>query len=513
MKFKSSKIYFLLIISLIINALNVSSFAAKKNSDFVVVIDAGHGGKDVGAVDNGVSEKDINLGVALQLEDILKKKKGFKVIMTRNSDKFIGLKERADKANKEKADLFISIHTNSLDANNANRKNVEGASVYVLGLHRDADNLAVSRRENSVIAIENNSEEKYQGFDPNKDESYIIFEMAQKKNLSQSIGLAQNVEKNLVKMAGRKSRGVHQAGFLVLRATAMPSILIELDFICNPKAAGFISSSAGQKQMARGIADAIVEYRNTLKKHGATAFNNISLDADNDNDASLFFLLPPAPETVKKKTLSANVNNLSKVNQRRRRSNEARNKSSQRNLQTDLIPVHSEFQTLASASSKAKNIGNTNSDLSSSNSNSKQQPSSVKQNKKNKNKKDKKNSKQMAKASADRVASSENVRTVGGKKVYVVSSTADSANSGSSHSRSSIKSETPNTDKTIQHNQASTSSISNKNKEIAKHSDKSKESDNQLNERVKASFNANTVNQVNSNAATSHRSLKSKKNK
>ncbi|MDE6865813.1 MAG: N-acetylmuramoyl-L-alanine amidase, partial [Muribaculaceae bacterium] len=199
--------------------------AAENRKEFVVVIDAGHGGNDVGAVDNGVREKDINLAVAKRLqEDLQRKMKNVKVIMTRSNDNFVTLQGRADIANKNHADLFISIHTNSVDAKNPNRKSVCGTSVYALGLHKDKENLNIAKRENSVIELEKDHAEKYSGFDPNKDESYIIFEMAQKKNLEQSLRFANFAQKQLVNHSGRKDRGVKQAGFWVLWATSMPAV-------------------------------------------------------------------------------------------------------------------------------------------------------------------------------------------------------------------------------------------------------------------------------------------------
>lgn len=235
---------------------------AKNNNDkkFTVIIDAGHGGKDTGAIDNGVKEKDINLAVALQLEELIKKKmKDAVVVMTRNNDSYLTLQQRADKANKAKGDLFISIHTNSVDANNKNRKTVSGSSVYALGLHKDNDNMKVAQRENSVIEFESNYEQKYSGFDPTKDESYIIFEMAQKKNLSQSLAFAKDVKDELVGI-GRNDRGVHQAGFWVLWATSMPAVLVELDFICNPESAAYMTSKKGEKELAEAIFKAVDKY-------------------------------------------------------------------------------------------------------------------------------------------------------------------------------------------------------------------------------------------------------------
>lgn len=263
----------LILVVLTLTALPVLSAKERTEKEFTVVIDPGHGGKDVGATDNGVMEKNINLQVAKQLESLIKKKlKDTKVVMTRDNDKYLTLQERADKANKSQGDLFISIHTNSVDKKNRNRKNVAGSSVYTLGLHKDDNNLQVAMRENAVIELENDYEQKYSGFDPQRDESYIIFEMAQKKNLSQSIRFAESVEKELVN-SGRQDRGVHQAGFWVLWATSMPAVLIELDFICNPTSAKYMSSEKGAKELATAIFKAVEKYQNSWKKLSAAGSN------------------------------------------------------------------------------------------------------------------------------------------------------------------------------------------------------------------------------------------------
>lgn len=252
-----------LFLFLILSLTSVSfSFArGGGNDDFIVVLDAGHGGKDLGAADNGAYEKNINLAVAKKVGELIEKRlKHVKVIYTRDDDTFVTLQGRADIANKNKADLFVSIHTNSVDKSNSRRSVVEGASVYALGLHKDDNNMNVARRENAVIELEGDYVQKYSGFDPSKDESYIIFEMAQKKNLAQSIKFANEVQNNLVKMSGRRDRGVHQAGFWVLWATSMPSVLIELDFICNPESAKFMTSKSGVDKMAEAIFSAIRNY-------------------------------------------------------------------------------------------------------------------------------------------------------------------------------------------------------------------------------------------------------------
>lgn len=224
------------------------------SGETVIVLDPGHGGKDVGACDNDAMEKNINLAVAKKLQKLIKKNlKDVKVVMTRDDDRYLTLQERADVANEAHGDLFMSIHVNSVDKSNKSRKTVSGSSVYVLGLHKDDDNKRVAMRENSVIELENNYEEKYRGFDPNKDESYIIFEMAQKRSLGESIKVASDAQSAMVDHAGRSNRGVRQAGFWVLWATSMPAVLVELDFICNPESVKFMTSDEGEDKLAESL--------------------------------------------------------------------------------------------------------------------------------------------------------------------------------------------------------------------------------------------------------------------
>lgn len=312
------------------------SKSSKGGKKFTVVIDAGHGGKDTGAIDNGVKEKDINLSVALDLAEKLRKNmKNVNVVLTRDNDTFISLQQRADKANNAKADLFISIHTNSVDASNKNRRTVEGASVYALGLHKDANNMAVARRENSVIELEKNYEQKYSGFDPNSDESYIIFEMAQKNNLNRSIRFANEVQKQLVATAGRRDRKVHQAGFWVLWATSMPSVLIELDFICNPNSAKFMASRQGSEKLAQSIFNAVKKYREDLDKRSAAADIPLEIAAPSADGIAL---LQPASERKVSQAPEIQTKATS-AKQRRRRSESSREISESRNLETAAITV------------------------------------------------------------------------------------------------------------------------------------------------------------------------------
>ncbi len=338
---------------------------AKKT--FTLVIDPGHGGKDIGATDNNAREKDINLGVALQLEALIKKKlKDAKIVMTRDNDTYLTLQQRADIANKAKGDLFVSIHTNSVDKSNKNRKTVAGSSVYALGLHKDDNNMAVARRENSVIELENNFEQKYSGFDPSKDESYIIFEMAQKKNLTKSIKFAEIAQKQLTK-AGRVNRGVHQAGFWVLWATSMPAVLVELDFICNPTSAKYLTSEKGQKELAEAIFKAIELYYDDWKQMYGNAVMTKSMaeaavEASEEKGRQLSLnsnsstseeekggtkVKVSSRQKVKKEDKAPSTSGTSSVNaKRRRRSDAAKLASATRSVETAEIPLHSSDERL-----------------------------------------------------------------------------------------------------------------------------------------------------------------------
>lgn len=249
---------------------------------FVVVIDPGHGGKDGGAVRGAYKEKNINLKVALALGELIQKNnKDVKVVYTRKSDVFVELDKRADIANKAKANLFISIHTNSTAASSTS---ASGADTYILGLARSAENLEVAKRENSVILYEDDYTTKYEGFDPNSPESYIIFEFMTNKYMEQSLQFASFVQKDFRNVAKRKDGGVRQAGFLVLRKTSSPSVLIELGFINNPTEGRFLASAQGQQAMARAIYSGFKKYKRTFDQmQGIVSSVSIS-EADEDLD-------------------------------------------------------------------------------------------------------------------------------------------------------------------------------------------------------------------------------------
>ncbi len=228
---------------------------------YTVVIDAGHGGRDVGAVGlNGAREKTINLNVALALGNMIRQNHPeVRVVYTRSGDTFVGLQRRANMAVKAKADLFISIHTNSTAAGHRGTT-ARGTETFTLGMHRAADNLAVAKRENSVITLESNYKQRYEGFDPSSSESYIIFELMQDRYMEESVKLARMIQRQFVTTAKRVDKGVHQAGFLVLREVSMPSVLVELGFINNRQEEKYLVSRAGQKQLARSIYNAFKAY-------------------------------------------------------------------------------------------------------------------------------------------------------------------------------------------------------------------------------------------------------------
>lgn len=235
-----------------------------------VVIDPGHGGKDPGAVGKSCREKDIVLSVALKLGQLIADSlPEVRTVLTRNTDVFIPLDRRAEIANGCNADLFISIHANWI-----RNPAIKGAETFVLGLHRSKENLAVAQKENSVIVLEDDYNNKYEGFDPTSPESYIIFELMQNIYLDQSINMASLVQSGLTSGDGRPDRGVKQAGFLVLRKTAMPSILVELGFVSNAAEEAYMKSDEGQNEMAAQLFASFRTYKSQFD-----ARNIISMSA------------------------------------------------------------------------------------------------------------------------------------------------------------------------------------------------------------------------------------------
>ena len=264
------------------------ALAAKKG--FTLVIDAGHGGHDAGALGTFSKEKNINLNVALAFGRLVENNcPGVNVIYTRKTDAFIPLHQRADIDNRNKADLFISIHTNALPKG----AKAMGLETYTLGMHRASDNFDVAKRENSVILIEKDYKQHYEGFDPSSSESYIMFEFLQDKNMAQSVELAKMVQKRTCAAAARPNKGVKQAGFLVLRETSMPSCLIELGFISTPSEEQFLNSDEGIANMGRGIYQAFCDYLAKYDKSFTVPFNPEVSETKEDNKEQ------PQPEEVK----------------------------------------------------------------------------------------------------------------------------------------------------------------------------------------------------------------------
>lgn len=265
--------------------------------DFTVVIDAGHGGKDPGAVSaNGkVHEKDITLNVALMVgENIAKKYPEVKVLYTRKTDKFVGLNDRARIANKANADLFISIHVNA-----AENRSAKGAETYTLGIEeaRTERNLEIAKRENGVILLEDNHEKTYANFNPNSPESYIIFEYMQSEFVKESIHIAQYVQENFANDANRLDRGVRQAGFLVLNATSMPSILVELGYISNAEEAKYLASAMAQKRLSDCISKAFDRYYADLKRLSGDTYYVATDSQDDAREESSDAVVPVSSTT------------------------------------------------------------------------------------------------------------------------------------------------------------------------------------------------------------------------
>ena len=243
---------------------------AQGKDKFVVVLDAGHGGKDPGNLGNGFKEKDIALKVVLEVGKQLEQNPDIKVIYTRKKDDFVDLFVRGKIANKAKADLFVSVHCDS------HTSQAYGAGTFVLGLHRNETNFEVAKKENSVIFMEDDYEKKYAGFNPNKPEDAISIILGLEEFLDQSIYLANLIQDNFVSLK-RKNRKVKQAGFIVLHQTVMPSVLVELGFLTNNSEGRYLNSRAGQLEMSKAITSAILTYKKSIDLN-TTLSSNISVN-------------------------------------------------------------------------------------------------------------------------------------------------------------------------------------------------------------------------------------------
>lgn len=281
-----------------------SDYSPKKDESHinVVVIDPGHGGKDFGASFGNANEKDIVLDLALRLGESIKTSyPEIKVIYTRTKDVFIPLYDRANIANKNKADLFISIHVNGTENNAA-----QGTETFVLGQHRTKENLEVEKKENSVIVLEDDYSTTYEGFDPNSSESYIMFEMAQYEYLEQSLMLASAIQTQFREHAKRVDRSVKQAGFLVLHKTAMPSVLIELGFISNSNERKYMLSEMGKATLSSSIFNAFKDYKRKIEEKSSFAVHADS-DKSPGTDTETKTISAESTKTLNKKSEAETV--------------------------------------------------------------------------------------------------------------------------------------------------------------------------------------------------------------
>ncbi len=247
-----------------------------ENKTFTLVLDAGHGGHDAGAIGTYSKEKNINLNITLKVAQLIQRNMpDVKIVFTRKTDVFIPLHERAAIANRNKADLFISIHTNSLEGG----KLAYGSETYSLGMARSKENLEIAKRENSVILYENDYQKSYAGFNPKSSESYIIFEFMQDKYMRQSVELAKAIQTEYHNV-GRADKGVKQAGFLVLRETTMPSVLTELGFISTPQEEQYLNSQKGTDELATAIYRGFAAYKQSVQRSKSVVLDNAGRKSD-----------------------------------------------------------------------------------------------------------------------------------------------------------------------------------------------------------------------------------------
>nr|WP_294935840.1 N-acetylmuramoyl-L-alanine amidase [uncultured Flavobacterium sp.] len=229
---------------------------SQSKSNFKVVLDAGHGGKDFGAIKNGLKEKDVALDVVLRIGEILEQNNDIDILYSRKTDEFVELRERADKANKAKAHLFVSVHCNSSTSSKP-----YGSLTLVMGMSRTSTNLEIAKTENAVIFQEANYKKNYKGFDPNNPETLIGLKILQEEQLKSSIDFASSIQYKFGNKLNRKNKGVHQQPLWVLDATCMPGVLIELGFLSNKNEAQYLGSKKGKQELAKAIAESIIQFK------------------------------------------------------------------------------------------------------------------------------------------------------------------------------------------------------------------------------------------------------------
>lgn len=276
--------------------ISVSSVFAQSNNKFKVVLDAGHGGKDLGANYYGFLEKNIALAVVLKVGKQLEKHSDIQVIYTRKTDVFVELIERARIANRANANMFLSIHCNA-----APKGQAYGTETFVMGLTKNASNLEVAKKENAVITLESDYKMKYEGYDPKSPESVIGITLLQEEYLDQSITIATKIQNEYTNKLERKNRGVKQGPFLVLNQTAMPSVLTELGFLSYKPEGAYLNSEKGQDELAKGIADAILSYKKE--------YYGSSLQVIEEKPEKTSAEIPDVPETPSPKVESKVVEN------------------------------------------------------------------------------------------------------------------------------------------------------------------------------------------------------------
>ncbi|CAM3621280.1 N-acetylmuramoyl-L-alanine amidase precursor [Flavobacterium saliperosum S13] len=252
---------------------------SQSKQKFKVVLDAGHGGKDFGAIKNGLREKDVALDVVLKIGRILNDNEDIDILYSRKTDVFVELRERADKANKAKANLFVSVHCNSSTSSKP-----YGSLTLVMGLSRTSTNLEIAKTENSVIFQEANYKKNYKGFDPNKPETLIGLKILQEESLKSSIDFASTIQYKFGNKLNRKNKGVHQQPLWVLDATYMPGVLIELGFISNKSEAQYLGSEKGKKELAKAIAESIIKFKEDYFSVTDSANNAASNPATEEKD-------------------------------------------------------------------------------------------------------------------------------------------------------------------------------------------------------------------------------------
>lgn len=304
------KLFFAIIL---ISCYSLPGYAIKNDRKWVIVIDAGHGGKDPGAQGANSSEKHITLAIALKTGEYIEKNiKNATVIYTRKDDSFIEIRDRANIANKAKADLFVSIH-----ANWAKSKNIMGTETFIMGLAKDQQNLEVAMKENSVILLEEDYTSNYEGFDPKSPESYIMFSLMQNIFQEQSTSLASKIQSQYADRVSRRDRGVKQAGFYVLFMTTMPSVLTETGFITHPAEEKFLNSEVGQDYLASAIYRACKEYINEIDSKSSSLpdkapDNDLLTDIAAQTD-EVIFMVQIAASSIKTGIEPSNFNGLKDI--------------------------------------------------------------------------------------------------------------------------------------------------------------------------------------------------------